>query len=171
MKQSIKRLAGIFIAALFIVCTISIAQAQQPPWAQTREFVIRFYEGNGASQDYLCGYRLQYVPGAYSSWGPFVLAGPYNNYSRCPNDEIRSLSLENAPAGLQIDIYDSSYCDERDDHTVVWTGAGFSGAIYSFERFYAEQASVRGEFSIGVSPQSTGNLDGKVSCIKISYNP
>lgn len=167
------RLSKYLSAFVFTVVILLLSIPQLPVSAQSsRTFTIYFYEGNRATQDVVCSYSFRYTPGRSTQYTAIVMAGRYDN-SRCQNDEIRSLYIVNAPAGVQIDVYDDSSCTARDDHSVIYVFDTYESLVintfepnmtgYNRDRYPGAAARV--------DRLSWGNLDGKVSCIKVHYNP
>lgn len=126
---------------------------------------ITFFEHNGLGGDRLCGL----APAA----GEFRFEQP--GARACENDEARSLLLYEVAAGTVIDVFDDGRCRTTDDHTkiTVKDRRGPHGAaqriaqgvtryeLNSFERGFEDDF-------LKVERLTTGNLDGKVSCVRIT---
>lgn len=117
---------------------------------------LTFFEDNGVRGDALCG-----LPPATGEFR-FEQLGA----RACENDEARSLLLYEVAAGTEIEVFDDPQCRTIDDHTRVTVkrrGNALGVAKYelgSFERGFED------EF-LKVERLTSGNLDGKVSCVRI----
>jgi|GEM_PF-1983691 len=114
--------------------------------------IIDFYEGNRGTQDLVC--RL-----SSASWQ--TINFKKDNLS-CENDETRSLVLRNVNPGLVLRIYDDPECRGwKDDWTEIVVKKPLSRYVVdTYERSFSNS-------EITVDYKTSGNLDGKVSCVKI----
>ena len=121
---------------------------------------ITFFEDNGLGGDTLCG--LSPAAGDYRFEQPGARA--------CENDEARSLLLYEVAGGTVIHVFDDGRCRTTDDHTTITVkrrqasgGVTVGVARYeipSFERDFDDAF-------VNVDYKTSGNLDGKVSCVRI----
>jgi len=118
----------------------------EEPTGPTTATRITFYEGNGCSQDIVATY------------GPKNAAGRIGK-----NDEARSLSLVQVPAGTRIFIYDSPDAKENDDFAFILVKKKtFEYCIRTLE------ASIYTD-NVEMTYTRKNGLDGKVSYVKIEY--
>ncbi|MBB3226305.1 hypothetical protein FHW69_000895 [Luteibacter sp. Sphag1AF] len=115
---------------------------------------IVLYEGNNASQNVVCG-----IPGRMAANFSF------NQSDRrgCENDEARSATIENVPAGTIFQLYDSPSASGNDDYFSVKVVRDLTGrkvTIPSFERSYMNEDVV-------VLAGRRNGLDGKVSYARV----
>ncbi len=131
-----------------------------------QQMPIALYEGNGASQDFLCEFDDE-VEG---SWN---FTSKSRRLARCPNNEARSLFLINARPGTEIRVYDRSDGDiNKDDWAIITVlrahPEGY--AVRSFEKSY-EDHYVEVKYHRPKNKSGDRNfkpsLDGKVSSIWI----
>ncbi len=123
---------------------------------------ITFFEDNGVAGDALCG--LSPAAGDYRFEQPGARA--------CENDEARSLLLYEIAAGTMIEVFDDGRCRTTDDHTKITVlrelPEGLGGVaryeLGSFERGFEDDF-------LRVERLTRGNLDGKVSCVRITTPP
>ena len=111
--------------------------------------IVSFYEGNGGSQNKVCD---------------LTLASQTVNFTRtslCTNDEARSLQLAFAPAGTIIEVYDDSSCTSRDDFARIRVKRDIHRVIVGTFEHSFENTDLDVDYFFG------GNLDGKVSCVRI----
>ena len=112
--------------------------------------VVSLYEGNRATQNKVCD---------------ITVADKRVRFSKsksCDNDEARSLQLTFAKAGTTVTVYDNGDCRTNDDWTRIRLKRDVNRlTVNSFERSYSNA-------DVDVSYQRGGNLDGKVSCIRIN---
>ena len=111
---------------------------------------IVFYEGNSGTQDIVCELVADQARTI-----------DFTNTSSCDNDEVRSLKLVSMPAGARIRVYDNSSCSTSDDWTEIRTLTAV--ARYVVPTFEADS----NDGVVAIDYKTSGNLDGKVSCIII----
>ena len=112
---------------------------------------IELHEGNNATQDLVCGFPA-----------PPALALNFTSGSDCDNDEARSLTLRQAPAGMTVLLFDEPGGNKEDDWTAIETKRALtSKVIGSFERTF-EDPDVR------VFHFRNNGLDGKVSRLEVT---
>ena len=114
---------------------------------------ILLYEGNRGTQSLLCNIRYE---------GHSRTINLKKDNLGCENDEARSLVLQNMPAGTSIFVYDSPSCSRQaDDATQIRVKRNIdSYVVNTFERSYEDRL-------VDVNYLTSGNLDGKVSCIQL----
>ena len=113
---------------------------------------LTFFEDNGVQGDRLCGLAPG-VPGEFRFEQPGARA--------CENDEARSLLLYEVAKGTEIEVFDDGSCRTNDDHTRITVKRSVVRyELGSFERGFED------EF-LKVERLTSGNLDGKVSCVRI----
>ncbi len=112
---------------------------------------LTFFEDNGVQGDRLCG--LSPATGTYKFEQPGARA--------CDNDEARSLLFYEVAKDTVIEIFDDGDCRTNDDRTRITVKRSISRyELGSFERGFED------EF-LKVERLTSGNLDGKVSCVRI----
>ena len=112
--------------------------------------LVSFYEGNGGSQNKVCDLNLQNQ------------TLDFTRSSTCANDEARSLKLTFAAAGTVLEVYDDSSCTSNDDFVRIRVKRDLHRkTLNSFEQSF-ENADLDVDYFFG------GNLDGKVSCVRIT---
>ena len=105
---------------------------------------ITLYEGNGASQNIVNSY-------SDSPWSGEVK----------PNDEARSLKLNNVRAGCKIIVYDRKDAGTSDDYCIIEVKKeGHEIIVPTFEQSMDND-------NVRVTFVRNNGLDGKVSYIKI----
>lgn len=134
-----KKLKIIAIASCFLC---SMANAQQG--------TVQFKEGNNGSQSVVATYTD--LPGQN-----------YDRYQIPQNDEARSVILSSVRQGCIISVFDNGFFQTNDDYCVIevlqTTPPGY--IVPTFQRNYTDQY-IRQTYRYG------GNLDGKVSSIRIN---
>ena len=112
---------------------------------------IELHEGNNGTQNLVCAFPA-----------PPALALDFTAGGDCDNDEARSLTLRQAPAGMMVLLFDASGGSKEDDWTAVETKRPVAQkTIGSFERNF-EDADVR------VIHLRNNGLDGKVSRLEVT---
>ncbi|EDM68919.1 hypothetical protein PE36_19980 [Moritella sp. PE36] len=110
---------------------------------------VIFYEGNGATQNIVCGIggdKTRYIP-----------SGEHG----CENDEARSAKLVDVQAGTTIVVYDSPSGNTNDDYTVIQIKHNLSEyVIDSFESNVSNAAVNQWAFH-------NNGLDGKISYFEV----
>jgi hypothetical protein len=125
-----------------------------------------FYEGANATQNLVCSIPVPRF-GALGARQIDFTNDPYG----CANDEARSVSFVNVDAGLSVQVWDRSSCAnpfgvQASDVSYLDLAAYASYTIVgTFER---STGQVRGLPYTETYVRANGNLDGKVSCIRIS---
>ena len=119
----------------------------------TSEIVL--YEGNNRSQDVLCRLPLP-------AFGSSVVHNLTSDNYGCENDEARSLLLRNVPQGTVITVYDSSNCSQGDDYTIITVTRNTAWSVVNtFESDFSDNY-------LHSNYRTAGDIDGKVSCVRIS---
>lgn len=111
---------------------------------------VVLHEGNGGTQNKVC--ELPVTPGATTV---------FQGHPQCDNDEARSLTLLDVPAGLQLKLFDNPDGEEQDD----WVEIRSKAAIVSETVDTLERSAETAGLSI-VYHRNNG-LDGKVSRLEI----
>lgn len=138
--------------ALRVIACTSAADLWRVGTGRRTGGALTFFEDNGVRGDRLCG--LSPVTGEYRFEQPGARA--------CENDEARSLFLYEVAAGTEIEVFDDGRCRTNDDHTriTVKQRGIASYDLDSFERGFEDEL-------LRVERLTSGNLDGKVSCVRI----
>ncbi len=122
---------------------------------------VIFHEGNGGTQDIVCGIGTQLKRS-------INLQGSDEARLGCENDEMRSAILRGIRKGTRIKLYDSPNGDKQDDHAIIDAkrdiGIDERVVISSFET-----TSENADYSIRFLRNN--GLDGKVSRIEIDPQP
>ncbi|HEY0372500.1 MAG TPA: M12 family metallo-peptidase [Thermoanaerobaculia bacterium] len=112
---------------------------------------IDLHEGNNGTQDLVCGFPA-----------PPALALDFTAGGDCDNDEARSMTLRQAPAGMTVLLFDQPGGNKDDDWTAIETKRALTQKnIGSFERTF-EDPDVR------VFHFRNNGLDGKVSRLEVT---
>ena len=126
---------------------------------------IKFWEGNGCYQDYLgsvevgdCKDGKHCVP-----WGETRVWNLKKEHHWIPNDEARSCTLIDVPAGTVIKIYDNPDGDTKDDwaEIIVHKTTTQEFCVWSFEIDFSDEWCT-------IRYHKKNGLDGKVSRIEVS---
>ncbi|MCB1037103.1 MAG: phospholipase D family protein, partial [Acidobacteria bacterium] len=119
-------------------------------WRSELVPIATFHEGNGGTQNKVCD---------------LPLTSRTVNFTQdpdCTNDEARSVTLTFARAGTVLEIYDDSSCTARDDFVRIRVKRDLGRlTVGTFEHSF-ENADLDVDYFFG------GNLDGKVSCVRIT---
>jgi Ricin-type beta-trefoil lectin domain/Ricin-type beta-trefoil lectin domain-like len=111
---------------------------------------LTFYQDNDVQGRPLCGVL------------PATAEYNFTRYRPCENDEARSLLIANVRGGTVIEVFDDSRCRTTDDRTRITVKRNVARhQVDSFE-IGTEDDFVR------VERLTRGNLDGKVSCVRIA---
>jgi Metallo-peptidase family M12 len=112
---------------------------------------LDLHEGNNGTQDLVCAFPA-----------PPALALNFTAGGDCDNDEARSLTLRQAPAGMLVLLFDEPGGNKEDDWTAIETKRALTlKTIGTFERSF-EDADVR------VVHLRNNGLDGKVSRLEVT---
>ncbi|HVF58595.1 MAG TPA: RICIN domain-containing protein [Thermoanaerobaculia bacterium] len=125
---------------------------------------ITFFEDNGLGGDTLCG--LSPAAGDYRFEQPGARA--------CENDEARSLLLYEVAGGTVIHVFDDGRCRTTDDHTTITVKQRLASGNVTVGVARYEIPSFERDFDdafVNVDYKTSGNLDGKVSCVRITTPP
>ena len=115
---------------------------------------VEFFEKNGA-RDSLCSVSIDSTAVTEYRKSAFERLG-------CSNDEARSLKLYNVPAGAVVEVYDDGQCRANDDWARITVKRPLESiALQSFESSFSNG-------KLSVDYRYGGNLDGKVSCVRVS---
>lgn len=128
---------------------------------KTTDSEILFYEGNGASQSVKCSVRIPIETRQTYYWR----RGGNQNHFECPNDEIRSLTMNNVLAGTTITVADDDQGQNKDDVAIIRVKKDITQntIVRSFD-------SSVDDANYSVQANYKNGLDGKVSYISV-YNP
>jgi hypothetical protein len=155
MIRMLRRLlAPLTLLLLLAACSFNPIQPGTPdPTAR-----IELYEGNNATQDFLC--RLD-VPLSRTDGFVYVFTQPHSQ--ECENDEARSLVLHNVHRDLHVQVFDDSNCSRSDSATLIVVKREIARKVIgSFEYEVIDD-------DVELRLLARGNLDGKVSCIVVGY--
>lgn len=112
--------------------------------------VLSLYEGNNGTQNKVCD--LDAISGVVR----------FPSHSACDNDETRSMVLTQVSAGTLIEVYDDGDCETTDDWTeILVKRAALRTTIDTYEQSFEND-------DLLVTHHHVSNLDGKVSCIRIT---
>ncbi len=118
---------------------------------------ISLYEGNGSTQDHVCVVQIARNTRINFSSTP--------NERKCDNDEARSVTLFDVPAGRVLRFFDHPDGNREDDWTEVIVKRNVSEVdIPSFEQSFEND-------DIRVIYHRNNGLDGKVSRLVIDSSP
>ena len=119
---------------------------------------LSFYESNNATQALLCS--IPVPPGSVFTQVNFT-ADPYG----CENDEARSMVFDNVGPGITVEVWNDSNCSNaRSDRSIIDIGVFGRDTVGTFESTTPQE---RGRPFYQTYIRKTGDLDGKVSCVKI----
>lgn len=154
-------------AALAVVATASVAAAVAgTAHAVTPLGFVVLYEGANATQNIVCSIALPRTGPIPQRQIDFT-SNPYG----CDNDEARSLAFVNLSAGVAVQAWDRSSCanpvGQKPSDFAVIDLAEFASRT-RVDTFEANTGQVRGLPYIETYHRATGDLDGKVSCLKVS---
>ena len=126
---------------------------------------IKFWEGNGCDQNNLGSVKVGDCDGEGHcvTWGNKKSWNLKNEDNWIPNDEARSCTLKDVPAGTKIWLYDSPEGDKGDDWTEIQVlkTATTDICISSFEQTFSDEWYT-------MTYHKNNGLQGKVSRIKVS---
>ena len=156
--QLSRTLASRLLLALSLTISLPIANAllEEEILAQSSCFGLGhfyFYEGNNGSQDMLGS-------GVHNCYG-WTYPLKKLNTSGVPNDEARSVRLEDIKAGTTLYVYDDPGCRPSDDYAVI--------AIkkYVDETVLNTFQQTHNWGDIDMRFYRKNGLDGKISCIRV----
>jgi hypothetical protein len=134
--------------------------------AEAATAFVSFYEGNGGAQTNVCNIAVP-ASGAMAVRQVDFTNNPYS----CDNDEARSLAFINSAPGLIVEVWDRSSCanpagQSRSDYSRSELAVPASRIVVP--TFEATTGQIRGLPYYETYYRSNGNLDGKVSCVRIS---
>lgn len=133
-----------------------VAQATGTEPKQGYYGTIRFYEGYNGSQDTFCAETITQRP-----------LFKQKKMGDCgKNDEAKSMSFEDTPAGTVVKVYDNPNCDTGDDYAVITTLRDAVDSTITVWNFEDNDSDDPTGYRISYYRED-GNLDGKVSCVQI----
>ncbi len=126
---------------------------------------IKFWEGNGCDQDNLGSVKVGDCEGEGHcvTWGDTKSWNLKETDDWIPNDEARSCTLKDVPAGTVITLYDSPDGDKDDDWTQITVNQRTTNdvCVPSFEDDFSDEWYTQ-------NYHKNNGLQGKVSRIKVS---
>lgn len=126
------------------VSRLEVASQTSGPW-------VDLHEGNRGTQDLVCSFAA-----------PPSLARDFTAGGDCDNDEARSLTLHDAPAGTMLLLFDSPGGNQEDDWVAIEAKRDVvARTVDSFERTFEDD-------DLRVVYLRNNGLDGKVSRLEVT---
>lgn len=171
MTRNVARLAGLIALCILPAQGMSqslparSASARTPASTVTPRAVppyVRLYEGELAKQNTVCSIPITEQP----YFRQFYFQ---KHEGECRNDEARSLSFENIPAGTVVRLYDDPKCGVNDDWVefIILKRVAYT-YNWKFEFSNVDTKYGDGEPVYSQTYHRVNGLDGKVSCMVIS---
>lgn len=119
---------------------------------------LTFYEGNDYSQGTLCSFAIE----------PGMKVDFKNDNFGCPNDEARSMTVNDIDNFYIVRLYDNSNCLANDDWTEIRVVGGPLGTNSGIGTLEPGLQWPPGVLQSTYHPENGGNgLDGKLSCVEV----
>jgi hypothetical protein len=154
------------LATVALLAAVGASTLATPAHAAGTAYVS-FYEGGSGTQAIVCSIP---VPRA-GAMGVRQIDFTNDPYS-CDNDEARSMGFINSDPGLTVEVWDRSSCanpvgQSRSDYSRIGLAVVAAPRVV-VGTFEATTPPVRGLPYYESYVRANGDLDGKVSCVRIS---